>query len=804
MDGWTGRNPTTLKEVVNGFAQAIAWSAWKARVGVVLLSLATGVAFAQTPPGPTANCTVTAMNRTAPLQSDFSFTIYDIPGAATAVGAQNIGNTTPAPPFRVRAVCSDGTIGETELAFPEFGGAVVYTGPLYWRPATPVPVALNLAAANPRVSGSGQTQLQATGVLANAQTIDLSTRAKGTLYTSSNPLLAQVSENGLVSVAALVASGSSASVVMTGQNDGVAGSAVIEIGPRGRIAGRITRADGVTPVPGVEVSILRNQPRETAGIVHSDAGGNYSLEDVGAGSFTLSVRDPSNGDMGRGSTAIANEGDTGNADIRLNGQATLTVNVVNGADAPVSGALVTFTSLSGFRDVRTLPTDSSGRAVFSNALAGQFTVSTRDPASNLVGAALGNLVAGVDASVTLKLQPIGQISGAVYGADGVTAQQGVQVRLVSAVRGIITQSVTAADGRFAFDSLPLSDSPYTLDAFQNGRLRTRVPGLILTSAGQQLTQNIVFGPSGAVTGTVLRSNGSPAQDATINLQSQVGQRFAFSTRTDAQGRYRIDGVPVGAFGITATGTAGEVASGGGNVAADGQVVTLDLQLAANGIVGTVFQRDGATPVGAGITVRLDPGNISALTNAQGQYAFSVSQPNRYEIEASDAAGNRGRTEVIITTVVAGAPITANVTFLGRGTVQGVVRDPSGIIQPGVSVTLTSSSVFGGSFTATTNALGAYTFANVFVGNFSVYARNASTGLAGVSQSRVAGEAESVTADVTLAATGSVNGQVRAQDGTTPIASAVVELFINGTRALNTAADASGNFNFPAVPLGDFR
>lgn len=102
--------------VLGGVAALGAWPSW-----------AQG-----TPPALDANCTVTAMNRTAPLQADYGFTIYNIPGAAAFIGP---GTPPPAPPFRVRAVCSDGTVGETNIALPEFGSTVVYTGAIngnYW------------------------------------------------------------------------------------------------------------------------------------------------------------------------------------------------------------------------------------------------------------------------------------------------------------------------------------------------------------------------------------------------------------------------------------------------------------------------------------------------------------------------------------------------------------------------------------------------------------------------------------------------------------------------------------------------
>lgn len=181
---------------------------WLAEVAIfvgVFMGLAMGVlasspAWAQgTPPAASANCTVTAMNRTAPLQGDYGFTIYNIPGAAAFLGP---GTPTPAAPFRVRAACSDGTVGETSLAFPEFGSTVVYTGELFWRPATPIPLSVILTAAQNKLKGGETTQLTTTGVSANAQTFNLDTRAKGTLYTSSNPLIANVNQDGLATVTA--------------------------------------------------------------------------------------------------------------------------------------------------------------------------------------------------------------------------------------------------------------------------------------------------------------------------------------------------------------------------------------------------------------------------------------------------------------------------------------------------------------------------------------------------------------------------------------------------------------------------
>ena len=790
-------NFKTIKTLLHSF-KSKAWTS----LAVILFGVLAIPALAQgTPPSATANCTVTAMNRTAPLQADYSFTIYNIPGAAAFLGP---GTPPPMPPFRVRAACSDGTVGETNVAAPEFGSTVVYTGELFWRAATPIPLGLILTAAQNKLTGGQTTQLTATGVLANSTTVNLDTREKGTYYSSSNPLIADVNQKGFATVTAGFATGSSARIIMTAQNEGVAGSTLLQLGPRGSLTGKIYWADGTTPVPGARVSIVRNQPRELLGTVTTDVSGSFTMDDVSAGSFSISVIEPSTGDQGRGNGFISADGDTGTANISLNGQGTLTVTVVDGSGNPVSNAEVTFTSLSAFRDIRTLQTNVAGQVVLERAMAGPFTVSTRDDVSNLVGTIAGTLIERGTLSVTLKLQASGTIAGTVLAGDGTTVQAGVQVRVVSSIRGVVTQAVTGTDGKFKFDALPLTDSPYSLDAMLDGRLRARVPNLILATANQELAQNIVFSPSGTVTGIVTRAGGSVVEAANVSVQSQVGQKFTFVAKTDKDGKYTVAGVPVGAFSISASAGNGETASGGGNIGADGAFATLNMQLASSGIVGTVFGHDGVTVVGAGVNVTMQPGNVTTQTSAQGQFSFNVTQPNTYTIEASDATGNRGRTSVVLTVITPNDPKTVNVTFLGRGSVQGVVREPGGAVQAGLTVNLNSSGIFGGAASAVTNAQGVYRIDGQFVGGFTVTTRNATTQLAGSASGAITTDGAVVATDIILAATGSVSGKVLKQDNATPLVGGSVVLYVNNTGAQLTATtDATGSYSFLAVPLSTF-
>ncbi|MFS2002526.1 carboxypeptidase regulatory-like domain-containing protein [Duganella sp. CT11-25] len=757
-----------------------------------------------------ASCTISALNRNAPVAPDNSFEIYNIPGDSG--------------PFRARATCSDGTVGQTPVTFPEIGSTVVYTGDVVWGKLDPTPLALGLRAANQRLNSAQTAQLVATAVLDNAAVRDVTPRAEGTRYTVSNALLASVTQDGLVTVLPLFASGSSARVVTTATNEGgIAASYMFVLGPRGTLSGQVTRADGITPVAGAQVTVMRHQPMEQAGTALTDAGGRYALADVNAGSFTLSVIDPASGDRGQAAASIAGEGENGTANIKLNGQGQVQVTVVDAANQTVAGAGVTLTALGAVRDTRTLSTDVGGRVTFAAVAAGDFTVSTRDPVSRLVGTAVGVLPVGAVLPVTLQLQPVGTVAGTVLGADGAVAQEGVQVRILSRERGIVSQSVTGADGRFSFNPLPLSDGPFTLDAFVDGRLRARVPDLVLSTPNQVLSQDVRFSSVGTVRGIVSDANGKAFERATLALQMLDGLRQNFSIGAGADGVFLLQGIPVGNYRLTASTPDGRSGSVQGNMPADGAEVLSDVQLAASGLVGTVYLRDGVTPAGAGVAVYLQrrpteqqltltlasgaPAVVgSALTNAQGQYSFAISNPDLYVVQAQQG-DNRGRTQIAITALVAGKPDTANVAFLGKGSVGGVVRDGSGQPQAGLAVTVKSVGAFTNSWTTSTDASGRYALAGVYVGDIVVSAENSVSKLGGVSNGRMIAEGDSLALDVTLSATGTVRGRVlRADNSTAAAAPLLVQLYRDGSGSMVASQTvANGNqYEFGLVPLGRVR
>ncbi len=538
--------------------------------------------LAQVPGAPPAgaSCVVSAGNRNAPLAADGSYTVFAIPGNLGAI--------------RARATCSDGSVGQSQAAFTNpFAPDTIELGPISFGHIDPVPVAAALTAPS-RLLGTGDdSQLTMTAIGLDGSARDVTPRIEGTVYSVSNALLAAVSEDGLVHIFPEFAPGSSARLVASATTEGsVSATLVYTLGPRGTLTGRVLHADGSTPVAGVEVSVLRLQPVEQVGTAIADADGRFELADVSAGPFMLSALERGTGDRALGFARIDNEGQAVHVDLLMNGQSTVQVRVIDALGQAVAGAEVTLTALGAFRDTRLLETDPDGQVTFTAITAGDFTVSARQAATRLVGATVDRVAASESKTITLKLQPVGNIAGRVFDIDGSSLKPGVQVRILSRERGILTQTVVGDDASFQFDTLPLSDGPYTLDAFVDGRLRARVPGIVLPAANATVTQDIQLGMVGVVQGSVLNLAGERFANAVVSVQSLVGLRISFEARTDAGGRFVLPAVPVGAFELTAITADGQSGRSQGAIGQDGETVTTDVVIAGNTIVGTVFARDG--------------------------------------------------------------------------------------------------------------------------------------------------------------------------------------------------------------------
>src|SRR5262249_19237750 len=154
---------------------------------------------------------------------------------------------------------------------------------------------------------------------------------------------------------------------------------------------------------------------------------------------------------------------------------------------------------------------------------------------------------------------------------------------------------------------------------------------------------------------------------------------------------------------------------------------------------------------------------------------------------TDSAGNHGRTSGVLTTT--SQVVVSKVSFLGKGTVSGTVKDGSGNPVPNASVNLSSSSIFGGFQSTTTDGAGHYSFKGVFVGNFNLNASSAITRLGAQGGGSITSDGQGVTVDITLTATGSIAGTVFHFGGSAASAGATIRL----SNGQTTTADSQGHY-----------
>jgi hypothetical protein len=183
---------------------------------LLLCAAVSALAFLSLPgkswPQLNSSCTVSAFNRTAPVQADGVWVLPDVP---TSLGQ-----------VRVRATCVDnGTLrfGQSGLITIPANGVITVDQIDFTNPVA-IPASLNLSAPSGVLSAVGQTvQLTALATYPDGSTADVTPAEKGTTYRISNPTIATVDAGGLVTAKA------SGVVLVSAVNEGALGVLRVQV-----------------------------------------------------------------------------------------------------------------------------------------------------------------------------------------------------------------------------------------------------------------------------------------------------------------------------------------------------------------------------------------------------------------------------------------------------------------------------------------------------------------------------------------------------------------------------------------------
>src|SRR5579863_5651242 len=133
------------------------------------------------------NCIATIANQSVQVSANGAFAVPNVPA--------DIGY------YRVRVLCqNNGVTTQGQSAYVTLvANGNTKIPPIVFGAVTPPPISISVSAPSQSLTSAGQTvQLAVTGTLTNGTQTDLSTQALGTLYVTSNPQIASVSNNGLV------------------------------------------------------------------------------------------------------------------------------------------------------------------------------------------------------------------------------------------------------------------------------------------------------------------------------------------------------------------------------------------------------------------------------------------------------------------------------------------------------------------------------------------------------------------------------------------------------------------------------
>jgi hypothetical protein len=309
--------------------------------------------------------------------------------------------------------------------------------------------------------------------------------------------------------------------------------------------------------------------------------GRFSFANVPAGGFRLTATDPVLA-LGGSLTGVMPE-DVGRLDVELavEPRASVVIQVWRGS-TNVPGTNVTV-SIGQRGPALSADTDAQGRATFPNLQLGSYVIRavSKLPADNHNGIFLTGALAlnapGPAPDFEVTLPGIGAVTGRVLASDGTTAVPNAVVNLTmldDPFARVLEVGLAGADGSFQFGNIAVGR--YLLQA-QQASLAAQADGAI-SVGGEADSVDLLLFPGGSVIGRLLREDGvTPIAEADVSLSfRRVGTaQGRASTATDAQGRFRFDGVPLGDVRFTANvDRFGGVVNVTGTLAADGDVLDL--------------------------------------------------------------------------------------------------------------------------------------------------------------------------------------------------------------------------------------
>ena len=336
------------------------------------------------------------------------------------------------------------------------------------------------------------------------------------------------------------------------------------------------------------------------------------------------------------------EGQTVPFVLRFRGRGTVTGQVVaSDGVSPLAGAAVNlFPDPTSLELGRGMFADNSGKFSFLGVPLGNFTVSaaTADGRQRTVAGiltspgAVSNLVIALPSIAT----PFGTLAGQVFDSDNVTPVANASVYVGTGTSGTIKNVVaiaqTDAGGNWIATNIPVATFDLVAVTFDGKRKGER--NAVMPVANTITYEDISLDAATTVFGRVQFSNGQPATNALVAGGIQL-------VRSDVNGNFQLEGVPVGDANISA-GLEANPALGinfprlgtARLTVIEGQAnyVVVNLRPAGE-IAGKVLDAQGNPVPGVQVAIPAEGGFYWTTADSNGNYVFENLAPGIYTLSA---------------------------------------------------------------------------------------------------------------------------------------------------------------------------
>jgi hypothetical protein len=327
--------------------------------------------------------------------------------------------------------------------------------------------------------------------------------------------------------------------------------------------------------------------------------------------------------------------------LRFRGRGMVTGQVVgpDGSTPVIKAAVNLFPDIDSRELARGVFSDSNGSFEFRGVPLGHYTIQVQSSQGHF-RTIVGQLEHAKDTNfvkivLTAPVQQEivrGNLHGRVVEPDNLTPHSGAKVYIQHVGESIVAVLDAAEDGFWAADNVPTGD--YSATAVSRDGKRSGQTTLVPVFEGKTAFLTVTLNGVGMVDGRVETSNGTPVAQALVAGGNAL-------VRTDANGFFHLEGVPLGARGISA-GLESQYAPGGfprlGSANLNvlpgvNNFVVVRLRPAGQ-IVGQVRDANGTPVPDVKVAIPLPPDRFAWVkADDEGRFKFVNMPPKDYYVSA---------------------------------------------------------------------------------------------------------------------------------------------------------------------------